>query len=735
MIPTIRTGSRAIGLSGWLAAFHPDKYNSVGPYNNVALQQTNNNQEVRPAQTQGLFGTTASIWNTATPAAGGSSQPQAARRDAASEVCEAPSDQLAQQMLGFSSFLPSPAAPKTSFAYNRSVPLTCRQTVQAEQALQAAALAQAEQAAQAAVSGQSAQAVQAMQAAQVQAQFQAEAAQAGFDFAEISGLDEASIYDFYLQAAQEPALNSPIPIPEFVGAVEGAGQQWTDCVAQSAVKDPGKYLSQFQALGFGDLFNAMKNHLWASGPIPDMAFFQLFRKVHTREQAVKALSLLQEDRVNRLNRGVSGEYSEVTSSAVFGALNRAGGDDFVVAAAESASTIGLTLSRSSMYHLMKRYSVKGKVEHVEKLFRALETAGKSWNSNCIVIMMLAYFNQGKFEEADRLRNELRLRGIKISERIDSRLDKLLSGEEHWKWEDKVYARPRQSESATPRIPRDFGNVLHPSCLAPPGLFSSPYISNTVSQDAYHSSAPAGQPLEAEECVHELVGTPDSEDAELSSCGSRVEDAIKEPKIHLNVLRVVCFDDLYNAIEKAVNEQGAVENVVISFLFRKVENRQQVEKALALLSLEQEARKRVGMPEEYNETTCSRIFNALFRVGATDVALMLAESAATNGLILSGKALHELLKSFAMRNEVDRVEEIWKLVKLHAKPSSRIVYSIFRTYFDNNMMEKARAFREEIKEMGINLSASATRNIEEVLSGAKQWVKDPHAPGDIDADLD
>jgi len=160
---------------------------------------------------------------------------------------------------------------------------------------------------------------------------------------------------------------------------------------------------------------------------------------------------------------------------------------------------------------------------------------------------------------------------------------------------------------------------------------------------------------------------------------------------------------------------------------------QVEMAMNLLTLERAARRDAGMSDDYNETTCSRIFNALFRVGATDIALASAENTAKNGLILSGKALHELLKSFAIKNEVDKVEDIWKLVKIHGKPSSRIVYSIFRTYFDNNMMDKAESFRDEIRSMGINLSASATRNIEEVLSGAKQWVKDPHAPTNVVSD--
>lgn len=87
---------------------------------------------------------------------------------------------------------------------------------------------------------------------------------------------------------------------------------------------------------------------------------------------------------------------------------------------------------------------------VERLFRALDAAGKSWNSNCIVIMMLAYFNQGKFEDANVLRHELRARGIKISERIESRLDKLLSGEESWLWEDKIWARPQRQEPPAAR---------------------------------------------------------------------------------------------------------------------------------------------------------------------------------------------------------------------------------------------------------------------------------------------
>ena len=113
-------------------------------------------------------------------------------------------------------------------------------------------------------------------------------------------------------------------------------------------------------------------------------------------------------------------------------------------------------------------------------------------------------------------------------------------------------------------------------------------------------------------------------------------------------------------------------------------------------------------------------------GASDLAFNCAENAHETGLVLSGKALHELLKSFATRNDVEKVEEIWKLVKLNGKPSSRIVYSIFRTYFDNGMMERASAFHREIQNIGIKLSASATRNIEDVLSGVKSWVRDPHS---------
>lgn len=151
---------------------------------------------------------------------------------------------------------------------------------------------------------------------------------------------------------------------------------------------------------------------------------------------------------------------------------------------------------------------------------------------------------------------------------------------------------------------------------------------------------------------------------------------------------------------------------------------QVEKAMALLEKDRQARKKLGLTQEYNETTCSRIFNALFRANAVDLALEYAASAKQSGLILSGKALHELLKTFAIQNDIDKVRDVWKLVKENGKPSSRIVYSIFRTYFDNHMMEEAAEFRKEILEMGINLSASATRNIEEVLSGSKNWVKDP-----------
>lgn len=109
-----------------------------------------------------------------------------------------------------------------------------------------------------------------------------------------------------------------------------------------------------------------------------------------------------------------------------------------------------------------------------------------------------------------------------------------------------------------------------------------------------------------------------------------------------------------------------------------------------------------------------------------MAFACAENAQETGLVLSGKALHELIKSYATRNDVEKVEEIWRLVKLNGKPSSRIVYSIFRTYFDNGMMDRASNFHKEIQSLGIKLSASAMHNIQDVLAGTKSWVKDPHA---------
>lgn len=61
-----------------------------------------------------------------------------------------------------------------------------------------------------------------------------------------------------------------------------------------------------------------------------------------------------------------------------------------------------------------------------------------------------------------------------------------------------------------------------------------------------------------------------------------------------------------------------------------------------------------------------------------------------------------------------VEDIHKLVRIHWEPSSLIVYSFIRTYFDNSMMDKVRMFRDEIRGGGTNLRASATRSIEEVF---------------------
>lgn len=485
-----------------------------------------------------------------------------------------------------------------------------------------------------------------------------------------------------------------------------------------AIVDPAKSVQHFNAMSFDTLNATIVGHLWNTGPVPDIALFYLFRKVHSKDQADQAVAALMTDRDVRTRQGNSTPYSEVTSAAVFNALNRTGGETLVVIAAEKAFELGLTLSRSNMYHLMKQYSVQGKVDHVEKLFRALEATGKSWNSNCIVIMMLAYFNQGRFEDADKLRHELNARGIKISERIENRLDNLLTGVEKWRWEDKIFYRPRKTHLPPPPGFQPLHNLrpmmaIHPSIPGATMIQTKPYAYLAMNGLTSQATMP-------------WYEAPQSDAVQRDLPPVTLKDAVKEPRIHLNILRSAGFDDLYNVLAEFVRVEGPVENVCISFLFRKVDAKKDVEKAMEFLKEERAARTAAGISEEYNETTCSRIFTALFRTGASDLAFACAENAQQTGLVLSGKALHELLKSFATRNDVEKVEQIWKLVKLNAKPSSRIVYSIFRTYFDNGMMDRASAFHKEIQSIGIKLSASATRNIEDVLSGAKSWVRDPHS---------
>ena len=69
----------------------------------------------------------------------------------------------------------------------------------------------------------------------------------------------------------------------------------------------------------------------------------------------------------------------------------------------------------------------------------------------------------------------------------------------------------------------------------------------------------------------------------------LKDAVKEPRyvqfaislwdvccrIHLNILRSAGFDDLYNVLAEFVRVEGPVENVCISFLFRKVDSKKDV----------------------------------------------------------------------------------------------------------------------------------------------------------------
>ncbi|GMH41028.1 hypothetical protein BSKO_08938 [Bryopsis sp. KO-2023] len=732
MIPTFRAGTRAIGLSGWLAACHSDKYNTFKTLDTP-----------QPGTPTGLYSTGSSIWSTNVPEEPFQSPFAPSTRAGFSE--------LMNSGLGT---IPPPSHPNQPFNYPPAVTNNTQVNSGADmimEELSALTLDPIGNAAEEAMLDPSVDPLlleamissQAQQAAELQQrdmldmgawansqvpsdtplQFQQQQQSPAFNNDPSSYCcDTRDNCSHYVSSVMGPQ-GRPSLSDMYLGKTESSAHS-PESLLHSAVKDPGKYLSHLGSLAFPHLCEAVQKHLYSVGPVPDMTLFHLFRKVRTQEEADKAVAILMDDRSCRLSRGVIQPYDEVTSAALFNALNRAGGDEFVVAAAEKAVQLGLTLSRSNMYHLMKQYSVQGKVALVERLFRSLEMAGKSWNSNCVVIMMLAYFNQGKFEEADLLRRELKARGIRISERIDSRLDKLLSGEESWLWEDKVWARPRRTGHP---VVRGLSSLTQNQFSRTPhvGLFGSQYLAPTQPQQQQRMSFHTSPVVESWPAIKEVLDddTFPSEPPHKGEPGT-MEEAISEPRQHLTLLRMSGFDELCSALEQAIEVSGPVENVCISFLFRKVETRREVEKAMKLLEKDREARKKLGLVEEYNETTCSRIFNALFRADAADLALEYAGAAKQSGLLLSGKALHELLKSFAIRNDVDKVKDIWQLVKTHGKPSSRIVYSIFRTYFDNNMMKEAQAFKDEITEMGINLSASATRNIEEVLSGTKQWVKDP-----------
>eukprot|EP00210_Caulerpa_lentillifera_P008049 g7686.t1 len=520
-------------------------------------------------------------------------------------------------------------------------------------------------------------------------------------------IEEPSILDMN-PVSSEKTYTPPLP------STENSVHEYHEHFTNSPIMDPMKFMDQFSTLSFDAMHQLVALHLWTVGPISDMMLFHLFRKVFNKEQADRAVGALMKDRECRIYRGEITPYSEVTSSSVFNALNRTGGDEFVLAAVGKSIELGLSLSRSNMYHLMKQYSIQGKVESVETLFRALESLGKSWNSNCIVIMMLAYFNRGKFEEADQLRHELKSKGIKISQRIEHRLDLLLSGEEQWRWKDQVYYRTKHTSAPPPGFGplRESIGVLRGYPPLSRGTFN---VASNPPRRTMHTQS-------GDLIVESLAQDYKVQQLPLPT----LFDAVLEPRIHLNILRAASFDDLFQVLTEFIKSKGPVENVCISFLFRKVKDREEAEKAMELLNDEREARKRAGISEDFNETTCTRIFSALVRTGESDMAFSYAKKAADNGLVLSGKAYHELLKSFAARNEVENVEKIWTLAKTSGKTSSRIVYSMFRIYFDNGMMERAGKFRDEIEQIGIKLSGSALRNIEDVLSGIKQWVKDPHA---------
>lgn len=55
----------------------------------------------------------------------------------------------------------------------------------------------------------------------------------------------------------------------------------------------------------------------------------------------------------------------------------------------------------------------------------------------------------------------------------------------------------------------------------------------------------------------------------------LRDALHEPRLHLNILRAAGFDELLQVLRESVQARGPVENVCISFLFRKVETRKEV----------------------------------------------------------------------------------------------------------------------------------------------------------------
>lgn len=165
------------------------------------------------------------------------------------------------------------------------------------------------------------------------------------------------------------------------------------------------------------------------------------------------------------------------------------------------------------------------------------------------------------------------------------------------------------------------------------------------------------------------------------------------------------------------------------LLNKCTKREEFVAAFKLLKADWALRsRRYGETEPHGERVAGAVFGGTLTAGMADLAVEFVGQAADAGLYNIGMRHCREMVNYCSVIAPRDAALVWKAAKLGGEKRGlgSLAFAILRCYLDNDMIEEARAFRNETRSGNVllKISPGVEGMVDRVLEGKSVWRKDP-----------